>query len=144
MTAATPFERLLSADAQLTDALVNKLDEQTLAALLVARFQSLVARGFGVTEALFAAVRTGEPEALGEYRPRAVRSLSRRGSVPGVRLMPHESPERRCIRERGRGHSKCQQSHASGIDRTVRSLDPCMPLHGAACAGSRTFRESAF
>ena len=48
MTAATPFERLLSADAQLTDALVNKLDEQTLAALLVARFQSLVARGFGV------------------------------------------------------------------------------------------------
>ena len=57
MTAATSFERLLSADAQLTDALVNKLDEQTLSALLVARFQSLVGRGFGVTEALFAAVR---------------------------------------------------------------------------------------
>jgi hypothetical protein len=66
MTAAPSFERLLSADAQLTDALVNRLDEQTLAALLVARFQSLVARGFGVTEALFAAVRTGEGETLGE------------------------------------------------------------------------------
>jgi hypothetical protein len=60
MTAATSFERLLSADAQLTDALVNKLDEQTLSALLVARFQSLVGRGFGATEALFAAVRGSE------------------------------------------------------------------------------------
>ena len=60
MTAATSFERLLSADAQLTDALVNRLDEQTLSALLVARFQSLVARGFGTTEALFAAVRGSE------------------------------------------------------------------------------------
>ena len=66
MTAVTPFDRLLSADAHLTDALVNRLDEQTLAALLVARFQSLVARGFGVTEALFAAVRTAEPEARAE------------------------------------------------------------------------------
>lgn len=66
MTAATPFERLLSADAQLTDALVNRLDEQTLAALLVARFQALVARGFGVTEALFAAVRNDESEAQAE------------------------------------------------------------------------------
>jgi len=60
MTAAPSFERLLSADAQLTDALVNRLDEQTLAALLVARFQALVGRGFGVTEALFAAVRAPE------------------------------------------------------------------------------------
>lgn len=60
MSAAPSFERLLSADAQLTDALVNRLDEQTLAALLVARFQALVGRGFGVTEALFAAVRAAE------------------------------------------------------------------------------------
>lgn len=58
MTAAS-FERLLSADVQLTDALVNKLDEQTLAALLVARFQALVGRGWGVTEALFGAVSNG-------------------------------------------------------------------------------------
>jgi hypothetical protein len=62
MTAAPSFERLLSADAQLTDALVDRLDEQTLAALLVARFQALVGRGFGVTEALFAAVRTADDD----------------------------------------------------------------------------------
>jgi hypothetical protein len=58
MTAAS-LERLLSADDQLTDSLVNTLDEQTLAALLVARFQSLVGRGWGVTEALFGAVSNG-------------------------------------------------------------------------------------
>lgn len=62
MTAAHPFERLLSAEAQLTDALVNRLDEQTLSALLVARFQALVGRGVGVTEALFAAVRPADSD----------------------------------------------------------------------------------
>jgi hypothetical protein len=60
MNAAHSVDRLLSAEAQLTDALVDRLDEHTLAALLVARFQSLVGRGVGVTEALFAAVRAAD------------------------------------------------------------------------------------
>ena len=115
MTAATPFERLLSADAQLTDALVNKLDEQTLAALLVARFQSLVARGSASPRHSSAAVRTGEPEARRRAAPAAAAPVAER------RLVPHDGPERRCIRQHRRDHSICQQSHGVRY-RQVRSI----------------------
>jgi len=55
---ATPHEELLAPDAPLST-LIAGLDEQTLIALLVARFRSFVGLGYPESDALLAAVGYG-------------------------------------------------------------------------------------
>ena len=52
---ATPHEELLAPDLPL-GRIVAGLDDQTLVALLVARFRSFIGRGYAESDALLAAV----------------------------------------------------------------------------------------
>ncbi len=55
-TAATILDELQPAVTPLDEAMIEQLDEQTLTALLVARFRAFVGNGYQATEALLAAV----------------------------------------------------------------------------------------
>jgi hypothetical protein len=59
---AYQLDEITPAPSPLTQAMIEQLDEQTVTALLVARFRAFVGNGYPVNEALLAAV--GSPNGL--------------------------------------------------------------------------------
>lgn len=60
--AATRYDDLLALDETLTETLVEALDEETLVSLLLARFRSFIAGGYGAVDALLLSVGYAEAD----------------------------------------------------------------------------------